>query len=318
MPEKDGKNMKFKSLLFIGCVILTMTACGQTSGHNSNTPQLGTSSVATQSTNSDVSSDTASSGSSEAASENGTDINSSSETESASSDTTDATSEDGSSSTHKSKKSAWKKSSLLNPQEISFEDKQFTNYLQQSYPDGETVTVFGFNAPDGYDSKQSLGFGSFGDPTDPSNYAAAPTEDIGYLYAFILGDYAEEIQEYLKTDTWPASSKLGPDADYPMFLGGDTVTHIEKKETLDTIYGSCDILFMELETDLAEDDIFGISNPIYAEAAYFSMYIYTSPQTRTLYDIAIFYMYPPYDDSINTYQGQLAALLPDMLTPAAS
>lgn len=69
---------------------------------------------------------------------------------------------------------------------------------------------------------------------------------------------------------------------------------------------------------LAEDDIFGISNPIYAEAAYFSMYIYTSPQTRTLYDIAIFYMYPPYDDSINTYQGQLAALLPDMLTPAAS
>ena len=58
--------------------------------------------------------------------------------------------------------------------------------------------------------------------------------------------------------------------------------------------------------------------PIYAEAAYFSMYIYTSPQTRTLYDIAIFYMYPPYDDSINTYQGQLAALLPDMLTPAAS
>lgn len=48
------------------------------------------------------------------------------------------------------------------------------------------------------------------------------------------------------------------------------------------------------------------------------MYIYTSPQTRTLYDVAIFYMYPPYDDSINTYQGQLAALLPDMLTPAAS
>ena len=59
-------------------------------------------------------------------------------------------------------------------------------------------------------------------------------------------------------------------------------------------------------------------NPIYVEAAYFSLKTAVTDTSRITNDIAIMYLYSPEDASTNTYQGYLEKLLPAMITPINS
>ncbi len=208
------------------------------------------------------------------------------------------------------------KSSLLDPQLISFEENQFSNYLEETvHPENIVTRIFGFNAPDGYITE---------DPSDvllqlenlgESSYIAASDDGKGYLYIFDLNRPADTIREYLKNDKWPELCDFSNGISYPTLLMRASVNDIEKEETLDTIYGGCDILFVELETDAYAMELLKAENPIYVEAAYFSLKTAVTDTSLVTKDIAIMYLYSPEDTSINTYQGYLEKLLPDMLTP---
>lgn len=208
------------------------------------------------------------------------------------------------------------KSSLLDPKLISFEENQFSNYLEETVHLENIVTkVFGFNAPDGYITE---------DPSDvllqlenlgEASYIAAADDGKGYLYIFDLDRSADIIREYLKNDTWPELCDFSNGISYPMLLMGASVNNIEKEETLDTIYGGCDILFVELETDAYAMELLEAENPIYVEAAYFSLKTAVTDTKRIINDIAVMYLYSPEDTSVNTYQGYLGKLIPDMLAP---
>lgn len=208
------------------------------------------------------------------------------------------------------------KSSLLDPQLISFEENQFSNYLEETvHPENIVTKVFGFNAPDGYITE---------DPSDvllqlenlgEASYIAAADDGKGYLYIFDLDRSADIIREYLKNDKWPELCDFSNGISYPMLLMGASVNNIEKEETLDTIYGSCDILFVELETDAYAMELLEAENPIYVEAAYFSLKTAVTDTSRIIKDIAVMYLYSPEDTSTNTYQGYIEKLLPNMLAP---
>ena len=211
------------------------------------------------------------------------------------------------------------KSSLLDPQLISFEENQFSNYLEETVqPENIVTRIFGFNAPDGYIME---------DPSDvllqlenlgEASYIAAADDGKGYLYIFDLNQPADIIRDYLKNDTWPELCDFSNGISYPMLLMGASVNNIEKEETLDTIYGGCDILFAELETDAYVMELLEAENPIYVEAAYFSLKTAVTDTSRITKDIAIMYLYSPEDASTNTYQGYLEKLFPDMITPINS
>lgn len=208
------------------------------------------------------------------------------------------------------------KSSLLDPQLISFEENQFSNYLEETvHPENIVTRIFGFNAPDGYITE---------DPSDvllqlenlgEASYIAAADDGKGYLYIFDLNQPADIIREYLKDDTWPELCDFSNGIGYPTLLMGASVNNIEKEETLDTIYGGCDILFAELDTDAYAMELLKAENPIYVEAAYFSLKTAVTDTSRIIKDIAVMYLYSPEDTSTNTYQGYLEKLIPDMLTP---
>lgn len=208
------------------------------------------------------------------------------------------------------------KSSLLDSQLISFEENQFSNYLEETVqPENIVTKVFGFNAPDGYITE---------DPSDvllqlenlgEASYIAAADDENGYLYIFDLNQPADTIRDYLKNDTWPELCDFSNGISYPTLLMGASVNNIEKEETLDTIYGGCDILFAELETDAYAMELLEAENPIYVEAAYFSLKTAVTDTSLVTKDIAVMYLYSQEDTSVNTYQGYLEKLLPDMLTP---
>ena len=202
------------------------------------------------------------------------------------------------------------KPSLLKPVAVSFEGNEYEKYLYSTAYGSDTdtllsrATVFGFNEPEGYDSEQELGFASFGDDSEyPSKYAAINPEDNSYLYLFTL-HYADDIRAYLKNGTLFSTT----DTEYPMVLSDDTIIQMETMDTIDTDYGSCDIFFMELESDLAEDDFWDLDNPIYIEAAYFSVMAPDessdgSPlNSNGKHDIVVIYMYPNGNPD-TTYEG---------------
>lgn len=237
---------------------------------------------------------------------------------------------------------------------ITFAENEYTDYLYDNFLDpgseiAHHATIFGFNAPQGYESdifdeemhfhqhdfgeKQALRVSDFQDslyPEYPSTYAFLNQEDFSSLYLFALDSKADDIRNYLQNGT-PLSilNTDKPSNIYPTFLSEDSVSRIENMDTLDTVYGSCDILFMELESpDTSALDYYEATNPIYIEAAYFSLQTY-----YTYYDeldsarkdphficmdpdIVVIYMYPN-SNSETAYEGHLAQLLPDMLTPAA-
>lgn len=296
--------VKVKSLLLIGGMILTMTACAQSS------PQ--TDSVNTdkeppvQEENKEV--------------EKGQEEEEEKDQAAASEEKQDDT------AGKKETKISKSKAAFLDPKQISFEENEFTKYLEEEIPEGDStvkITTFGFNPPEGYESIEVDQDGGkhysdqdpilFMENSGEDYYSAISDDERGYLYVFPLGQSGDEMREYLKSDTWPEHSKFG--SDYPILVMSDTVNKIEKEETLDTIYGSCDILFAELETDSGLMEMFEVENPIYIEAAYFSLKVSITERSLVIEDIAVVYMYSPKDKTINTYQGCLAELLPDMLTP---
>lgn len=222
------------------------------------------------------------------------------------------------------------KASLFDPKQISFEENKFTKYLEDESPEPEGDSMikymaFGFNPPEGYESIEVDQNGEkhysdqdpilFMEETGEDYYSAMSDDGQGYLYVFTLNQSADVVREYLKSDAWPKLCSFGEGSDYPILVMGDTVNKIEKEETLDTIYGSCDILFAELETDSVWMEELNMENPIYIEAAYFSLKVPVEEKSLVIKEIAVIYMYPPKDKTINTYQGYLAELLPDMLTP---
>ena len=209
-------------------------------------------------------------------------------------------------------------SSLFTPQKMSFEGNEFSNYLENTIqPENISCRIFGFHAPAEYTSDTSqdflLSLEVLGN-TDAS-YAAVSNKGTGYLYLFVLDKSADTIREYLKSDAWPTGCNFSSDNTYPILLTGDTVISTETKDSLDTIYGSCDILFSELETSLTDLDILSVKNPIYVESAYFSVKIAVTDTSFVTNDIAILYMYPPESSTPSEYQGYLKNLIPDMLTP---
>lgn len=296
--------VKVKSLFLIGGMILTMTACAQSS------PQ-------TDSINTDKEPAVQEENKEE---EKGQEEEEEKDQAAASGEKQDDT------AGKKETKSSESKASLFDPKQISFEENEFTRYLEEESPEGDSMVkymAFGFNPPEGYESievdQNGVKHYSDQDPilfmenSGEDCYSAISDEGQGYLYVFPLGQSGDEMREYLKSDTWPEHSKFG--GDYPILVMSDTVNKIEKEETLDTIYGSCDILFAELETDSGLMEMFEVENPIYIEAAYFSLKVPITERSLVIEDIAVVYMYSPKDKTINTYQGYLAELLPDMLTP---
>lgn len=301
--------VKLKSLLLIGGMILTMTACAQSS------PQ-------TDSINTDKEPAVQEENKEE---EKGQEKKE--EKEEKDQATTSEEKQDDTAGKKETKISE-SKASLFDPKQISFEENEFTKYLEEESPEGDSMVkykAFGFNPPEGYESIEvDQNGGKHYSDQDPilfmensgeDYYSAISDEGRGYLYVFTLNQSADVVREYLKSDIWPELCDFGKGSDYPILVMGDTVNKIEKEETLDTIYGSCDILFAELETDSVWMEELNMENPIYIEAAYFSLKVPITERTLVTKEIAVIYMYPPKDKTISTYQGCLAELLPDMLTP---
>lgn len=211
------------------------------------------------------------------------------------------------------------KSSLLNPQLISFEENQFSNYLEETVqPENIVTKVFGFNAPDGYITENPSDVLLQLENLGEASYIATSDDGKGYLYIFDSNQPADTIRDYLKNDTWPELCDFSNGISYPMLLMGASVNNIEKEEMLDTIYGGCDILFAELEADAYAMELLEAENPIYVEAAYFSLKTAVTDTSLVTKDIAVMYLYSPEDTSTNTYQGYLEKLIPDMLAPINS
>ena len=240
--------------------------------------------------------------------------------------------------------------SMCHNLKATFNEDVFADYLYENQEIESTshhIVVFGFNSPEGYDSdipeeeklpqpdwgveeKMAIQVDNFqanAYPEYPSRYAFLNFEDYSSVCVFLFSPYdgaenADAIRDYLQNDT-PISTLS---TDYPMFLNNATVTSVETMDTIDTIYGSCDILFMELEAEHANEDSYqGLDNPIYIEAAYLSLktlYEESGPDVaETVYpilkpEIAVVYTYPKSGSDLS-YEGHLAQLLPDMLTPAA-
>lgn len=332
--------MKIKTLLLMGGMLLTLTACSQS------TP------------------------SAEEAADTSEDVAVAEEVAD-----TDAAAENDSVETDKGNDASGEESeqvedSLFNPPEIffkgngddvplyydlkaTFEENEYTNYLYDSFlfgdsDDAEHAIVFGFNVPKDYESdffdgemhplpsysyeeKQALRVATFREtlyPEYPSVYSFLNPNDYSSLYLLAFQDKVEDIRNYLQNGTPISTLNTDMRYTYPMFLSEDTVIQLNTMETIDTVYGSCDILFMELESPDAEvSNYYEVNNPIYIEAAYFSLHtsyeepISTPEDPHFLLcepDIAVIYMYPFGDTdtpATTTYEGHLAELLPEMLTP---
>lgn len=332
--------MKTKHLLLLGTMTLALTACSQTAPVTEETTNAEQESTVT-----------------EAAEET---VSETEEDESSVEETTTVETQDSASS----QKQEQPESSLLSSPEIafkqngdipfetlytdlktSFEENAFTDYLFNNFSffegDSEIVhhaTIFGFNVPKGYESdiskddKQAFRITDFQEstyPEYPGRYAFLNPEDYSSLYLFRYRDKADDIRDYLQNGTALSRVNTDQDTSYPTFLTDDSVILLENMDTVNTVYGSCDILFMELESpDSRLLDYCEVTNPIYIEAAYFSPKTYytyydevdsakENPHcTLQNSDIAIIYMYPD-SNSETVYEGHLAQLLPDMLTPAA-